>query len=50
MRRGGVCHLVSDVVVGELQDVSCQVAHGVQRHRAVLEQVPAAHIYVVSLA
>lgn len=33
--------LVGDVVVGELHDVPCQVAHGVQRHGAVLEEVSA---------
>lgn len=33
--------LVCDVVVGELHDVPCQVAHGVQRHGAVLEEMSA---------
>lgn len=34
-------HLVCDVIVGELHDVPCQIAHGVQRHGAVLEEMSA---------
>lgn len=34
-------HLVSDVIVSELQDVPRQIAHGIQGHGAVLEEMSA---------